>query len=503
MGTVENKDGDGAAAPVGTWGNPEPAPAPPTGAAPEAVAGPESVAHADEPETPLHTFEPPPTMAPRTDRFRRVQTGTGPGASAQAGMPAMLLPPERQTNPPGRPASMGGRRSLWVWFVLVTACAGFFFAATSTSDFVQHVDGQIHAIHCSVLPGGAANLEGSSCRDAMFSPYSSFFRSSIWGGIPVSLLGLGVFSFLAAFALYLGLKRDVVRRDTGFLFLGSLVPVITSGIYAFLSATEIGGICQVCLGIYIASGLTFVAALVAHVVAPRSPPGTKRWGRWALWFTEGVAFVALLVVLYVAMVPSDRKSIEGCGGHLVQRDDVANVILHFPRAANTTPALAVIDPFCPTCRALDTQLKSSGLDQKLAMDVLLFPLDSKCNWMVKESMHPGACTVSEAMLCAPEAAPQILAYAFKERETLAKMGKENQAALKADLEDHFPAVKGCLGSEGAKAKVNKSLRFAVANALPVRTPQLFIDDTGVCAENLELGLEYTITRMIERAQGGR
>jgi hypothetical protein len=30
----------------------------------------------------------------------------------------------------------------------------------------------------------------------------------------------------------------------------------------------------------------------------------------------------------------------------------------------------------------------------------LFPLDKECNWMVSESLHPGSCAVSEAVLCA-------------------------------------------------------------------------------------------------------
>ena len=124
------------------------------------------------------------------------------------------------------------------------------------------------------------------------------------------------------------------------------------------------------------------------------------------------------------------------------------------------------------------------------MKALLFPLDSKCNWMVKSSMHPGACVVAEAMLCAPAAATTVLEYAFTEQERLIELGKTNEAALKADLEQRFPEVKGCVGSAAAKAKVNKSLRWAVANALPVMTPQLFVGSTRLCDEDTDLGLEF-------------
>jgi hypothetical protein len=167
--------------------------------------------------------------------------------------------------------------------------------------------------------------------------------------------------------------------------------------------------------------------------------------------------------------------------------------------APRTPAIAVLDPLCPACRAFDRRLEASELDQRLSMQVLLFPLDSKCNWMVKSSLHPGACVVSEAMLCAPASAPRILEYAFSEQQRLLELGKTNEAALKADLEQHFPDVKGCVGSAAAKARVNKSLRWAVANALPVMTPQLFVGQTRICDEDTDLGLEYTLTKRLEAA----
>jgi len=37
----------------------------------------------------------------------------------------------------------------------------------------------------------------------------------------------------------------------------------------------------------------------------------------------------------------------------------------------------------------------------------------------------------------------------------------------------------------------------VSNALPVLTPQLFVGDKRVCDEDTDLGLEYTIARMLE------
>ncbi len=391
------------------------------------------------------------------------------------------------------------RGAIWPWFVAVAALVGCVYAAMSTQSFVTWLDGQEHAISCSVLPGDSPVTGATGCKTAMLSPYSSVFRTSLWGGIPVALPALAVFAFLAAFSVYLGLKKDTTRRDTGFLLLGTLLPVGTSVAFAVISATKLGEFCSTCIGIYIASGLSFILALVAHLRALPAEAGTPRpWGRWALWFFEGVALVGLLVGLYVASVPGERESVERGCGQIVKREDEAKILIPLARQAGAVPSIAVLDPLCPACRSFDRRLHASELDQKLAIDLLLFPLDSKCNWMVKSSLHPGACIVSEAMLCAPESAKRILDYAFAEQERLLELGKTNEAALKAELEQKFSEVKGCVGSAAAKAKVNKSLRWAVANALPVMTPQLFVADTRVCDEDTDLGLEFTLTRMLEK-----
>src|SRR4051794_26365868 len=82
-----------------------------------------------------------------------------------------------------------------VAFVL-SALLGCTFAAVSTSDFMQRLDRQVHAIHCSFIPGAGREMGESGCKTVMMSPYSSFFRESVWGGVPVSLWALAVFAFL-------------------------------------------------------------------------------------------------------------------------------------------------------------------------------------------------------------------------------------------------------------------------------------------------------------------
>jgi uncharacterized membrane protein len=383
----------------------------------------------------------------------------------------------------------------------LAALVGAFFAGLSTHDFITHLDGQIHAVHCSVMPGDDAIVGQSGCKDAMLSPWSSFFRRSIWGGLPVSVAALAVFAFLAALSIAILLRRNRTRHDTFFLFAGAMLPAVASIIWAVIAATQLGDFCQVCVGMYASSGLLLVLAVVAHVRAEPAGGTPRPWGRWGLWFGEGTAAVAALVVLYLALVPSERKSLAGCG-RLVMTEDKKGVLLQMP-GEGITPALSVIDPLCPSCRAFDQRLASSGLDAQLNTRILLFPLDSRCNWMVKQSLHPGACALSEAMLCAPEQAKAILDWAFADQERLLTLGAHDPAAIEREVAERFPAVSGCVGTSKAKDRVTSSLRFAVANALPVVTPQLYVDDVRLCDEDTDLGLEYTLNHMLnQRAEAG-
>src|SRR3569623_1082304 len=84
------------------------------------------------------------------------------------------------------------RPPTWLVVVLVGAVLGLVFAGVSTYDFVQHLDRQVHSLHCSFIPGVTHSDPTSGCQVAMMSPYSSIFRTHVWGGIPISLGAMSV-----------------------------------------------------------------------------------------------------------------------------------------------------------------------------------------------------------------------------------------------------------------------------------------------------------------------
>lgn len=340
----------------------------------------------------------------------------------------------------------------------------------------------------------------------MMSPYSSYFREAVWGGVPVSLWALAVFAYLVYRAGALAWRGSATRHEAGYLVVATGLPLGMSAIYFFLSL-QVGATCKVCVGMYLSSVAAFALAALA---LRQVPPGEHGEGpRYAFWFAQGVGFVLLLTGVYLAFRPASDVAKPGGCGTLVQAEDPAGVMIELK--GGKTEAIEVLDPLCPSCKAFDTRLGASGLGKELALKGLLFPLDSTCNWMVTEELHPGACAVSEAVLCAAgfgekkdhEAARKVLAWAFEHQERLREDAKRDPQALRAELEAQFPGVKGCLGGPQVKNKLIKSLRWAVANALPVLTPQLFVREKRMCDEDTDLGLEYSLKKMLAAKGGAR
>ena len=383
----------------------------------------------------------------------------------------------------------------------VFALAGVIFAGVSSYDFIAHLDRQVHAITCSIVPGlGAKDASGASgCHTVLMSPYSSVLRDLTWGGIPIALPALGVFAFLLFRAADLLLRKRMVRAETGFMVAATALPVVTSIVYAIISATQIGTFCKVCVGIYASSLGVFVAAIAVHVLTSPSQVKDKAGvlSQWGFYFVEGLAMVALPVLLYLAFKPAYADSLLHTSG-LRHPEDKYGVMLDM-HGKGQVPAVEVLDPLCPACKGFSERLAASGLSDQLQIKVVLFPLDKECNWMVGESLHAGACAVSEAVLCAGDHAVKVLDWAFANQDDLRARGGSGQAAVYARIKKEFPDLASCVGQPAVRARVNKGLRWIVANSLPVLTPQLFVRNQKLPDEDTDLGLDYVLSRVL--AQG--
>ena len=155
------------------------------------------------------------------------------------------------------------KRSEWLVVVLVGSVVGLVFSGLSTFDFVQHLDRQVHSLHCSFIPGLGVESRETGCHVAMMSPYSSVFRSSVWGGVPISLLAMSVFAFITFFSIdLLVTRRKDDPRATAFLALATALPAVMSIVMAIISLSQLGTTCKLCVAIYAGSGISCVAAVV-------------------------------------------------------------------------------------------------------------------------------------------------------------------------------------------------------------------------------------------------
>lgn len=503
----------------------------------------------------------------------------------------------------------------------VVALVGLVFSSVSTSDFVAHLDRQVHGIHCSFVPGAdTPDVSGASgCHATLMSPYSSILRDSVWGGVPVSLPSMAVFTYLLVCALaLLVLRRDGERRATGYQALAWALPFLTSCVFGYLSIHELGAACKLCIGIYSSSTLGFVISLVlfAKSARPRldvdslgvaethlaervveARTGRRRealgaadtqlehtefepdeggaplalagdadrtiddssrdgvvdatyeevparkvrlataseldrrlragdvgrnrrrepvasgvvaptsFGALGLAFVLGVLFVVVPVGAYAGQAPDFDHYVGACGT-LAHPEDAAHVLVPLGSQTSRVTMLEVLDPLCPSCRGFERRFSIHPAAEQVSRRVLLFPLDSECNWMIDTALHPGACAISEAVLCADDSAngvdaEEVLAWAFDHQEEIREATSQDPGAARRMAEERFPSLRGCLGGAAVRAELNRSLRWAVSNQLPVLTPQVYVNETRICDEDTDLGLDYVLSRLTARAATGR
>jgi uncharacterized membrane protein len=471
--------------------------------------------------------------------------------------------------------------------VVFAALWGFAFATVSTQDFVAHLDRQVHGIHCSFIPGGGeTDVSGTSgCHVTLMSPYSSILRDRVWGGIPIALPAMAVFAYLAFLAIAIILVgRENDRRAAGYLTLSSLLPTLASLVMAYISFTQLGTACKLCVGIYISSFSSFLFALVAFLragnLAPsaeesferaaglrigrprpivpidlgtsdetlkddsvissfgaaetapalaaeeirrplatssdmerrmREPSGRVRTTRrraplglpvFVTAFALGILFVVVPVGAYAANAPDFGAYLGSCGT-LANANDPHHVLVPLGPQTGSVDMIEVLDPLCPSCRGFEQRFSTIELASEARRKALLFPLDSTCNWMVDSAIHPGACTISEAVLCAQDEADEVLAWAFEHQEEIRTETERDTGAAARMVRTRFPRLGSCVGTPEARNKINRGLRWAVENRLPVLTPQVYVGANRVCDADTDLGLDWTLTRLFERARGAR
>ena len=430
---------------------------------------------------------------------------------------------------------MLGDRQRWPAVVaLVASLLGLTFGGLSSLDYIQHLDRQVHDVHCSYVPGlGSEASPDNACRVAMYSPFAALFRDRLWGGVPISLFALGVFVFFAAFALYLLLAgRYAPRRALDFFAVFAATPLVVSLVMLTISALKLGHFCKTCVGIYVSSALLAAAGIAAWVGErrqPRAPPldpnrnvpttliddpaartvaqpplFRAEGSLWLLpaWAVALALFASTPALIYVAVLPSYSNVVAGCG-KLEKAPEPNGPQLHLHSSSSVQPAVLFVDPLCPTCKAFHQRLVTENLWDKLDTTLVLFPLDSECNWMLDRPVHPGSCAVSKAILCNETRALATLEWAYDKQEELLAAAKAGAGIVnvRAMIKERWPGLDACIDSKATSQRLDGMLRYIVKNHLPVSTPQLFVGGTRLCDEDSDMGLSFSIRRLAPALRG--
>jgi hypothetical protein len=219
---------------------------------------------------------------------------------------------------------------------------------------------------------------------------------------------------------------------------------------------------------------------------------------WALppaWLVGLGVFALAPAVVYAGSMPDHRPHLGNCGALKVP-EEPANALVHIVSPRSTQAATLFEDPLCPTCKAFHDRLVGEDIFDKLNVKLALFPLDSECNWMLTEPLHPGACLVSRAVICGGPQAKAVLEWAYDNQDELTAAGKAGPKQLRAAIQAKWGAqTLQCMDAKSTTQTLNRHLHFAADNAIPVSTPQMYFGKQRFCDEDTDIGLKFTLAQL--------
>ena len=289
---------------------------------------------------------------------------------------------------PSQPSQERGPSRRALWTALVVSAAGVI-----VSIVLVRLHSQAHAgvaSFCSIS-------EFVNCDRVATSGYSVVL------GLPVAAWGVVGFGTAAAFAgLGLGRRGPASTWAAGLLFLVACGAVAASLVLAGVSEFAIGALCLLCAGAWVLS----VALLTAAARACRGPglsaslrdalgalaarPG--RTAAVALAAVIGIGAVAVAYPRYWERPRPKPATTTGAAGPAASAGGVPS-----------GPAVVVeySDYECPFCAKAHEETRGI-LRQRPDITIVRrqFPLDSSCNPALRRSVHPSACELARAGICA-------------------------------------------------------------------------------------------------------
>jgi protein-disulfide isomerase/uncharacterized membrane protein len=283
--------------------------------------------------------------------------------------------------------------------LLVLCCFGMAVSALSTWDHVRF------KASSGTQAGACAALAESGCAAAHTSTSAEFF------GIPVSHLGTGFYFAVAALAV-MALALRNRRGPGGIPPLVAVMGLGAVGYSIFLASilVQAGEACPFCIALYVVNASVLVIGLFWWLRGLRRPGLRSLFRGFGVAVGSGFVFLVvttpfLLETLSAAVEPGPLAGASNFGGK-----PLAPLVL--PARIPSTGAPVAEDDLvefsdleCPHCAVLHHTI-ARLLDERgptgLRVRFVNFPLDPACNPHVRRAVHPTACRLARAGICAQE-----------------------------------------------------------------------------------------------------
>ena len=305
---------------------------------------------------------------------------------------------QERRRPPPRP-----RASLVVAF-------GLSLAGVVVAALLARIHSQAHAgieSFCTVS-------DVVNCDRVATSPYSVFL------GLPVAVWGVAGYAAAAAGSAWgLASRRPHPSWPAGLLFLLAAAASFSAVALALVSEFAIGALCLLCAASWAISFALLVAAWracqpegVAAAVGADADAVRERPLPFASLAAAAAVVLGLAAAAYPrywvraappAGTPSAAAPLETAPPGPAPAPSPPPGAGPTPRPRPTGPLTVVVysDYECPFCSLQHREVRSLLAGRK---DVTLvhrqFPLDASCNPLVKRQMHPAACALARAAICA-------------------------------------------------------------------------------------------------------
>jgi protein-disulfide isomerase/uncharacterized membrane protein len=302
------------------------------------------------------------------------------------------------------------------WIIIILGAAGLGICLYLYSFHIELLMGEIK--------GGAlcGSDNGLGCHAVASGPYSSML------GLPLAAWGAIFFSTLTL----LGFGSVIFWRDSGRAFLRWAFYLAVLGLafdlyLAYTMIFQIRVICWLCTATY-AINLMIIIILAKGVLGEPRPrislgaifPGTKDAQGINLYYRNVIRSlliggILLAVVVGVAgstflsrsLTQNDREQLAKLIKNLSQQQPIVMDLKNRPVMGADDANVTVVefsDFLCPYCAKASKYIKltESGAPDSARFVFRHYPLDKSCNTGLRSNIHPGACLLAEAAVCAFE-----------------------------------------------------------------------------------------------------